>query len=512
MRHVWWRLAAAAAIIGTACAPVVADDLKDCRDLDDLSRKIAACSQIIGQFARTNGASKDTRGQSKNAGIPPTATGEQQKILVEAYVRRGYAFGKKSEHDRAILDLSEAIRLQPRNASAYRERGIVYRNKGDLDRSIADLTEAIRINPRFAVAYNSRGLTYRAKRDLDSALADFSEAIRIDPKAVAARNNRAWLYLGTHKYDLGLTDVDEALKINPKDAANRYGRARLLEALGRRDEALADYRKLLEQQSSDPADIQRQTIAKERIAKLTRPAPAPGSRAGRRVALVIGNSNYVNASDLPNPRNDAKSVATSLRRVGFTEVIELYDAKREAMGQALKRFGDSAASAEWAVVFFAGHGLELNGTTYVIPTDAELKRDSHVVDEAISLDLLTAKVDGASKLGLVILDACRNNPFIPRMTRSANIRSLGQGLANIEPEGDVLVAYSARHGTVADDGAGPNSPYTEALLAHIEEQGLEINFLFRKIRDDVLKKTNKRQDPIVYGALGSEPLYFASTR
>jgi hypothetical protein len=343
-------------------------------------------------------------------------------------------------------------------------------------------------------------------------MADFNEAIRLDPAFVSAHANRAWLHFGARRHGQGLADVDEALKVNPDDAGSLYVRGRLLEALGRRNEAITDYRRLLKQSSTEPADMQRQTIVKERMAKLTRGEPAPATSAGRRVALVIGNANYVHASDLPNPRNDARAVAASLRRLKFSEVIEEHDAKRETLARALKRFGDSAATAEWAVIFFAGHGLELNGTTYVIPTDAELKRDTHVLDEAIALDLMTAKVDGASKLGLIILDACRNNPFIARMRRSANIRSLGHGLANLEPEGDVLVAYSARHGTVADDGSGRHSPYTEALIAHLEEPGLEINFLFRRVRDDVLKKTNRRQHPFLYGALGSEPLYFAAAR
>jgi uncharacterized caspase-like protein len=188
--------------------------------------------------------------------------------------------------------------------------------------------------------------------------------------------------------------------------------------------------------------------------------------------------------------------------------MERYDLNREAMGKALKDFGDQASGAEWALVYFAGHGLGLNGTTYLIPVDAELKRDTHVPDETMALDRVQAKVDAASKLGLVVLDACRNNPFIARMNRSRATRSLGRGLANVEPEGNVLVAYAAKHGTVAEDGARANSPFTQALLAHIEEPGLEINILFRKVRDLVRKSTNGRQDPFVYGSLGAELLYF----
>jgi uncharacterized caspase-like protein len=211
---------------------------------------------------------------------------------------------------------------------------------------------------------------------------------------------------------------------------------------------------------------------------------------------------------LPNPANDARAIAAALTRLGFA-VTDQYDLSREKMGRALKDFGDRAEGAEWAVVFFAGHGLELNGTAYLVPIDAELKRDTHVSDETMSLTQVQAKVDAASKLGLVILDACRNNPFLSRMVRSGSAsRSIGRGLSAIEPEGNVLVAYAAKHGTTADDGAGKHSPFTEALLAHIEEPGLEINFLFRKVRDYVRQKTAKQQEPFLYGSLGSEPLYF----
>ncbi len=187
----------------------------------------------------------------------------------------------------------------------------------------------------------------------------------------------------------------------------------------------------------------------------------------------------------------------------------MHDLDREHTGQALKHFGDMAETAEWAVVFFAGHGLEMNGVSYLIPIDAELLRDTHVSDEAISLTQVQAKVDAASKLGLVILDSCRNNPFLEHMSRSlGGTRAIGQGLANVEPEGNVLVAYSAKHGTTALDGEGAHSPFTEALLNHIEEPGLEINFLFRKVRDEVRTKTQRQQEPFLYGSLSAELLYF----
>src|SRR5262249_3209372 len=147
-----------------------------------------------------------------------------------------------------------------------------------------------------------------------------------------------------------------------------------------------------------------------------------------------------------------------------------------ALGVALKSFGDVASGADWAVIYYAGHGVEVNGVNYLIPVDALLEQAAHVEDEAMPLSRLLSKVTGASKLQLVILDACRNNPFSGRMKRAGpGSRSLGRGLAAIEPESGVLVAYAARDGTTAQDGDSENSPFAESLIKHITEPNLEIN-------------------------------------
>jgi len=190
-------------------------------------------------------------------------------------------------------------------------------------------------------------------------------------------------------------------------------------------------------------------------------------------------------------------------------VIERYDLGQVAMGNVLKEFGDKAVLSDWAVVFYSGHGMEMNGIAYLIPVDAKLERDTHVEDEAVPMQRVLDKVGSAQKLRLVILDACRNNPFLTRMVRSGGVaRSIGRGLAPVEPEGGVLVAYAAKHGTTAEDGTGSNSPFTEALVASLEEPGLEIGFLFRKVRDKVLTTTARRQEPYLYGSLPNEALYF----
>jgi hypothetical protein len=228
--------------------------------------------------------------------------------------------------------------------------------------------------------------------------------------------------------------------------------------------------------------------------------------AQTKVALVIGNSAYRSVPALPNPAHDAADVAASFERLGFS-VRQITDATYDDMRRALLEFARKANDAEMAVVFFAGHGMEVGGENWLIPVDAELKIDVNAEQEAIALRSVMLTVSSASKLGMVMLDACRNDPFLVKMNRTVLTRSVDRGLARIEPVNNVLVAYAAKDGTVAADGGGRNSPFTTALLEHLETPGLEINFLFRNVRDEVVAATKGAQQPFVYGSLSREAIY-----
>ena len=230
------------------------------------------------------------------------------------------------------------------------------------------------------------------------------------------------------------------------------------------------------------------------------------SDAAERVALVIGNATYAHAPRLANPLNDAGDVGVALARLGF-EVTVIENAGYDTLRRGLRAFTRSAATAEIAVVFYAGHGIEVDGRNFLVPVDARLESDREVEFETVPLDLVSRGVEGASGLGLVILDACRDNPFAASMRRSGATRSIGRGLARVEPSGETLVAYAAKEGTVAADGSGRNSPYTAALLDHVEEPGLEVGLMFRKVRDSVLAATGGAQEPFTYGSLSSEGVY-----
>ena len=236
---------------------------------------------------------------------------------------------------------------------------------------------------------------------------------------------------------------------------------------------------------------------------------AAGLLAAERVALVIGNASYKHAPRLANPLNDAADVGASLTRLGFA-VTRLDNADKAALEQGLHKLSQAAAGAEIALVFYAGHGIEVDKRNFLVPVGARLASDQDVEFETISLDLVTLAVGRASGLGLVILDACRENPFVASMQRSGGTRMVGRGLARVEPAGQMLVAYAAKEGQVAADGAGRNSPYTAALLAHVETPGLEIMQLFREVRDTVLESTGDKQEPFVYGSLSRERVYLTA--
>jgi uncharacterized caspase-like protein len=320
--------------------------------------------------------------------------------------------------------------------------------------------------------------------------------------------------------DKAIADFNNAVRLEGNFPTLFYGRGRAYELKGNNGLALADYEKAVSLQDYVHLDSEwAQAEAREGLTRLQKPAVIAKQQKrpkqsivtdpGRRIALIIGNARYEHVQQLTNPNRDARAVAATFRRLGFAEVIERHDLKTHALQDELKHFGDKALQADWAVIYFAGHGLQVDGKSYIIPVDAALKRVSHIDDEAIDVQRVLDKVSYAKKLRLVILDACRDNPFVPQMKQVASTtRSISRGLARVEPSGGALVAYAARDGQVANDGNLGHSPYTSALLRHLERPGIELGFLFRKIRKDVLKATSGKQEPIIYGALPDESFYF----
>jgi hypothetical protein len=225
--------------------------------------------------------------------------------------------------------------------------------------------------------------------------------------------------------------------------------------------------------------------------------------AETRVALVIGNSAYARVPALPNPASDARAVADLFTKAGFDLVEMKTDLDGASMRRALRDFSTAVRDADVAVVYYAGHGMEVGGTNYLVPTDAVLEKDIDVEDETVSLDRVSQLIEPAKRLRLIIMDACRDNPFASGMKRSVASRSIGRGLAKVDvTTADTLVAFAARAGSTAADGDTGHSPYTAALLSNIATPGLDVRLALGRVRDQVLASTAGQQEPFVYGSLG----------
>ncbi|HJS84275.1 MAG TPA: SUMF1/EgtB/PvdO family nonheme iron enzyme [Acetobacteraceae bacterium] len=240
------------------------------------------------------------------------------------------------------------------------------------------------------------------------------------------------------------------------------------------------------------------------------PAPEGGEK---RVALVIGISAYQNAPALANPVNDARAIGEALRRLNF-EVQELFDPDYRQFSRGVRDFGIRAQNADAAVVYYAGHGIQADHENYLLPVDAKLEHQHDLLFEAMPLRLVLGEVAQARKIGIILLDACRNNPFTERMSRSfatsqRAIATSGPGLARVDDvPRNTMVVMATKADQGADDGDTGHSPFAEALLAHFQIPGLELGLFFRSVRDTVLKATNNRQEPYIFSSLGAEPFYF----
>ena len=227
--------------------------------------------------------------------------------------------------------------------------------------------------------------------------------------------------------------------------------------------------------------------------------------ADKRVALVVGNSAYQNVARLPNPEKDAAAVAKLFRDAGFDTVVAENNVTTLDFKRAIRNFEDATIDSDIAVVYYAGHGIEIGGVNYLIPVDAKLAGDRDAQDEAILIERLVQSVDEAKRLRLIILDAGRHNPFVANMKRGSRTatRAIYSGLGKVEPTGTTtLISYATKPGSTAEDGDGEHSPFTTALLTNLTIPGLDIRLAFGRVRDQVMKITSDRQEPFVYGSLG----------
>jgi tetratricopeptide (TPR) repeat protein len=432
------------------------------------------------------------------------------------YSMRGAAYAMKGEHDRAIADLDRAIpalekalqsmRSMPymqstgylrlldallahtgyfHPASAYAHRGYAFGRKGDFSRAMADLDKAIALNPKFARGYALRAAVQTLRGDAARVIADTGDAIRLDANDAFAWNIRGKFYLDRGQYALAAADFDQAIRLDPSLTEARQNRERVQALLQRPP-------------GPDAPDA----------------AWKPAASPERRVALVIGNSAYRAAPALPNPKRDAEAIAEALRQAGFQTVVVRSDLSRDAMRDALRTFRAAADNADWGVVYYAGHGIQIGRTNWLIPVDAKLADERDVQGEAIAYGELEAAVGGARLLRIIILDACRTDPFGAGMARRTSDRAVARGLGPPpEPDSGMLVVYSAKDGQIADDGDTAHSPFATALIAQLKVPGREVRRMFDYVRDEVMNATGRRQQPFTYGSVpASKDYYFVQGR
>jgi tetratricopeptide (TPR) repeat protein len=550
---------AAAALLSIAVPasadPQLSDDLTVCRDRqNDPKTRLEACEKVI---AEGKAAPKDLAIALLTRGDAQATKREYDKAIatysdalksdpdnVRILEGRGIAYGNTGQDDLAMADYNAALQKRPNYAAPYNSRGVLYLRKGALQSALDDFSSAIRLSPKYLLAYTNRARVETINRDYEAALADFAKAAEIDPNAPQIAGNRCVTYTAMGRFDEAFADCNNSLEKYPKSwfALNNRGDAYM--AKGNLDAALKDYntvlglypnnirahtgrgllfekRRNLEQARADyrsaafaltkyddPDVAKARATAQERLAALTAEGPG-GSVKTQRIALIIGNGAYKNVHPLENPPRDARLIADSLKGLGFQTVTLANDLTRDKFFETLRGFASQAEKADWAVVYYAGHGFEIGGVNYLVPVDARLAVDKDAETEAVALDQVLAAVGGARGLRLVMLDACRDNPFAANMQRTIALKLVDKGFSNIEPSAGFMVVYAAKHGETALDGEGKDSPFATAVAHDIKEH-VEVRKLFDIVRDDVWTATKHLQQPFTYGSPpGREDFYFA---
>jgi tetratricopeptide (TPR) repeat protein len=484
---------------------------------------------------------------------------------------RGLAYSNKGDEERALADFDLALQRRPNFSAPFNNRGLIFLRRGELQRAYDEFNIALSLNTgagrytnllnlgrvqtlrkqyESALAYFAEGkplnpggwqiagyrcITYAEMGRLDEALADCNEVLAQHPKFAGPLARRGNVYRIKGDLDAALRDYNDALKLSPNFVNAYVGRAQVFEARKDLAAARADYRSAgsaLTKVDEYETTLARR-FARERLAVLVATDPslrsqtagpvapppgkmtAPGAPVGvtRKVALIVGNGAYRSVPKLDKPPRDAMLCAYTLRGLGFQTLILAAYVGRDPFFAALREFGREAERADWAVVYYAGHGMEIGGVNYLIPTDARLAADRDAEAQAVALEQVIAAVSGARKLRLVMLDACRDNPFEKNMQHTIALKLVSKGLSNIEPEAGFMVVYAAKHGETALDGDSLNSPFALALAREIKVPKIEVRRLFDIVRDDVWKATNRQQQPFTYGSLpGREDFYFVADK
>ncbi len=426
--------------------------------------------------------------------------------FANAWFNRGHAYRTRGEYERAIRDYNEVIRLQPKDAGAYNDRGLCYNKLGQYDRAVQDFDRALELRPDYPFALNNRGVSYNGMGLHDRAIEDLDHAIRLKPDYPEAYNNRGIAYAEKGLYDGAINDFSQAIQLraNFPEALGNRGFVYLKKGtLGDLDQAIADSEQALKLSHPNPTYV-RTNLEEAKRAKDALLAQANAKGTGARVALIVGNSTYLHAPRLPNTRNDVEDVATELKKLGYQVFgYPRTDFTRTSLLLEIEAFKKSSIGASAAVIWYSGHGqqmLEEGAETpndFIIPVDARIDKRADVAPNAIRLDALKIAVLPAKQLRMVVVDACRNNPFYvgSRATR-------GMGRSPATP--GVLLIQSTQPGNIAQDGAGRNSPFTQAFLAELRKSPRrDVRQLFSAVQGGVESLTRHEQKPQIDDGLAT---------
>jgi tetratricopeptide (TPR) repeat protein len=556
------------ALFGISAPALAAADIDTCRDVGaEAEARLVACSAVTLDDSVTGkpraaaygyiGESQAKKRDYDSAITAYSKAHDADPDNVGYLNARGIAYSNKGDDEHAMADYNQCLQMRPDFSSCFNNRGVVYLRKGNLQAALDDFSAAVKTtNANRYFGYFNRGRVLTLRKDYDAAIADFAQAREINrnamqiptyrcitytemgkfdealadcnevlgkfPASTYTLTSRGNLYLAKGDLDAALKDYNAVLKINPNNIRAHAGRGQLFEKRGDTIAARYDYRSasatLTKFDEIETATARH--MAQERLAAMAaveaKPAPgkasAPQPPSGpRKVALIIGNGAYRNVRQLDNPPRDAKLIADTFRGLGFQTVTLAPDLTRDKFFAALRDFGGEAEKSDWAVVYYAGHGMEIGGINYLIPTDARLAADHDAETQAVALEQVIAAVAGARKLRLVMLDACRDNPFEKNMQHTIALKLVSKGLSNIEPEAGFMVVYAAKHGETALDGEAVNSPFAVALARDIKEPKIEVRKLFDIVRDDVWTSTKHEQQPFTYGSPpGREDFYFVA--
>jgi tetratricopeptide (TPR) repeat protein len=531
MNRLLGLISVALAMTGLVGTPASADDRATCFSADGPpDSAIAACGRLIasGKFKKPDLARvylwrADAWSRKRDHDNAVADSNESIRLdpkIALAYYIRGQSFSARGEVFRAAADFDAVIRLDPKFANAYLARGHVFRQQSQGDRAIADYSEAIRLNPRDHAAYTSRGLAYWEKRDYDRAIQDESEAIRLQPQNSAYYTQRGFFYDAKGEFDNAVADFRKALALDPRDTRAPALIKRLEQQIASRSSANSSAappspaNQPAAQAAAGPtttspsapgsAQPERQPQASPQPAPKATPLTAPAATrpADVRVALIVGNGNYRHANRLPNPANDASDMADVLRKLGF-DVVEGRDLDKRSLEDKVREFGRKLDRANIALFFYAGHGIQVGGRNYLIPIDAKLERPGDLTFDTIDVSQVLAQMEAEQRVNLVFLDACRDNPLARSFASSLGTRSVsvGRGLATIQSALGTMISYATQPDAVALDGEGRNSPFTAALLKHLATPGVEIGSVMKRVRADVVQATRGKQVPWDHSSL-----------